>query len=44
LSRLPGLCLDPANPTVPRGLVFRKPPEVWVLWAREAPVHGRPIR
>ena len=43
-SRLPGLCLDPANPTVPRGLVFRKPPEVWVLWAGEALVHGRPIR
>jgi len=44
LSRLPGLCLDPANSTVPRGLVFRKPPEVWVVWAREALVHGRPIR
>jgi hypothetical protein len=24
--------LDPARPTAPRGLVFRKPPTVDVLW------------
>jgi len=34
LSRLPALRLDPASPTAPRGLVFRKPPELWVLWTR----------
>ena len=32
LRRLPELRLDPAHPTEPRGLVFRKPPELWVLW------------
>ena len=32
LDRLPGLRLDPANPTAPRGLVFRKPPALHVLW------------
>lgn len=32
LARLPGLRLDPARPTAPRGLVFRKPPELRVLW------------
>jgi cytochrome P450 len=32
LSRLPALRLDPARPTAPRGLVFRKPPELHVLW------------
>jgi cytochrome P450 len=32
LTRLPGLRLDPARPTAPRGLVFRKPPGVHVLW------------
>ena len=31
-ARLPGLRLDPARPTAPRGLVFRKPPELRVLW------------
>jgi cytochrome P450 len=36
LSRLPALRLDPANPTAPRGLVFRKPPELHVLWDRWA--------
>jgi len=29
---LPGLRLDPAHPAAPRGLVFRKPPELRVLW------------
>jgi cytochrome P450 len=32
LDRLPGLRLDPAHPTAPRGLVFRKPPALHVLW------------
>jgi len=31
-ARLPGLRLDPERPTAPRGLVFRKPPRVDVLW------------
>ncbi|HEV2061192.1 MAG TPA: cytochrome P450 [Solirubrobacteraceae bacterium] len=30
--RLPGLHLDPAAPSAPRGLVFRKPPALRVLW------------
>jgi cytochrome P450 len=33
LARLPDLHLDPARPTAPRGLVFRKPAELHVLWA-----------
>jgi cytochrome P450 len=32
LDRLPGLRLDPERPAAPRGLVFRKPPTVHVLW------------
>jgi cytochrome P450 len=32
LDRLPGLRLDPARPAAPRGLVFRKPPELHVVW------------
>ncbi|MET9072301.1 cytochrome P450 [Streptomyces sp. NPDC004232] len=32
LDRLPGLRLDPASPTAPTGLVFRKPPAVRVRW------------
>ena len=32
LDRFPGLRLDPDRPTAPRGLVFRKPPELHVLW------------
>jgi cytochrome P450 len=32
LRRLPKLRLDPAHPAAPRGLVFRKPPELRVLW------------
>ena len=32
LDRLPALRLDPARPAAPRGLVFRKPPELNVLW------------
>jgi cytochrome P450 len=29
---LPGLRLDPRHPAAPRGLVFRKPPSLRVLW------------
>ncbi len=32
LERLPGLRLDPLSPSAVRGLVFRKPPTVHVLW------------
>ena len=32
LERLPGLRLDTARPSAPRGLVFRKPPTLEVLW------------
>jgi cytochrome P450 len=32
LERLPGLRLDPARPAAVRGLVFRKPDTVHVLW------------
>jgi cytochrome P450 len=35
LRRLPALRLDPARPAAPRGLVFRKPPELNVLWTAE---------
>ncbi|HMH89931.1 MAG TPA: cytochrome P450 [Streptosporangiaceae bacterium] len=33
LDGLPGLRLDPDRPAAPRGLVFRKPPALHVLWA-----------
>jgi cytochrome P450 len=32
LERLPALRLDPERPSAPRGLVFRKPPELHLLW------------
>ena len=32
LDPLPGLRLDPAHPAAPRGLVFRKPPRLDVVW------------
>jgi len=32
LTRLPGVQLDPARPSAPRGLVFRKPPTLWARW------------
>ena len=32
LARLRGLRLDPARPSAPRGLVFRKPPTLHVVW------------
>jgi cytochrome P450 len=36
LRRLPTLRLDPASTTAPRGLVFRKPPELRVLWTSQS--------
>jgi cytochrome P450 len=35
LARLPGLRLDPARPSAPAGLVFRKPPGLHVLWSTQ---------
>jgi cytochrome P450 len=35
LDRLPGLRLDPGQPSAPQGLVFRKPPALHVRWDRE---------
>jgi cytochrome P450 len=35
LRRLPSLRLDPDHPAEPRGLVFRKPPELHILWGDE---------
>ena len=32
LARLPGLRLDPGHAAAPRGLVFRKPPALHVMW------------
>jgi cytochrome P450 len=32
LERLPHLRPDPERPAKPRGLLFRKPPELWVRW------------
>ncbi|HYI37405.1 MAG TPA: cytochrome P450 [Thermoleophilaceae bacterium] len=32
LERLPGLALDPERSAAPRGLVFRKPPQLEVTW------------
>jgi cytochrome P450 len=32
LDRLPRVRLDPEQPTAPRGLVFRKPPALYVVW------------
>jgi cytochrome P450 len=32
LDRLPRLRLDPERPAAPRGLVFRKPPALHVIW------------
>jgi len=34
LERLPGLELDRARSAAPRGLVFRKPPQLEVIWVR----------
>jgi hypothetical protein len=36
LRRLPAMRLDPARPAEPRGLVFRKPPELHVFWTPES--------
>ncbi len=35
LERLPRLRLDPAHPAATRGLVFRKPPALHVLWGAD---------
>jgi cytochrome P450 len=40
LRRLPALRLDPARPARVRGLVFRKPPALHVVWDRRG--RGRP--
>jgi cytochrome P450 len=37
LLRLPGLRLDPTSQPAPRGVVFRKPPALHVLWDVPAP-------
>ena len=34
LDNLPGVRLDPALPSAPSGLVFRKPPSLHVRWDR----------
>ena len=39
--RLPGVHLDPSRPSAPRGLVFRKPPTLWVRWESESASAGR---
>jgi cytochrome P450 len=36
LRRLPGLRLDPSSSAAPHGLVFRKPPNLRVLWEASA--------
>jgi cytochrome P450 len=36
LARLPRLRLDPRYPSAPRGLVFRKPPDLQARWDRPA--------
>jgi cytochrome P450 len=33
LDRLPGVRLDPGRPSAAQGLVFRKPPELSVVWS-----------
>jgi hypothetical protein len=43
LERLRGLRLDPARPTEIRGLVFRKPPELWVRYDRDGLAGPRPV-
>ncbi len=43
LARLPRLRLDPRYPSAPRGLVFRKPPDLRVRWNRSALGRGGPV-
>jgi hypothetical protein len=38
IASCPGVCLDPGRPAAPRGLVFRKPPSLHLLWA--TPIAG----
>jgi cytochrome P450 len=33
LDRLPGMRIDPAHPAAARGLIFRKPPALHVVWS-----------
>ena len=43
LDRLDGLELDPERPSSPQGLVFRKPPQLRVVWdAANANASSRP--
>jgi cytochrome P450 len=43
LQRLANLRLDPSSPTAPRGLVFRKPPDLRVVWNLQShPATDRP--
>ena len=42
LERLPDLRADPTRPSAPRGLVFRKPPTVWAVYATGRPM-GVPV-
>jgi cytochrome P450 len=42
LDRLPALRLDPGRPARPRGLVFRKPPALHVLWDAPAALSRQP--
>jgi cytochrome P450 len=45
LGRLPRLRLDPRYPSAPRGLVFRKPPDLCVRWNRSTlPAGTQPCR
>jgi cytochrome P450 len=44
LDRLPGLRLDPRFRSAPRGLVFRKPPDLCVLWNPALPRGGGSMR
>jgi cytochrome P450 len=39
---LPGLRLDPRSPCAPRGLVFRKPPELRAAWDAGRPAAAHP--
>jgi cytochrome P450 len=44
LDRLPELRLDPGRPNAPRGLVFRKPPVLYVRWNTAIAVRAPKLR
>ena len=44
LDRLPGLRLDPDHDHAPRGLIFRKPPQLHVRWSVPAGAPSEPGR